>query len=412
MVCAHAYAFDEPLGGDFLDNPYPSLVEARRDHPVYFIEKYNLWLVSRYEDIRNILMDPATFSSANTHKSLFPTPQSVTDFLARSGYNPASPISASGGDLHKRLRSNVAKALSFTPSNLARIRVQGEALAEAMVGALPKKGEFDIVKLLTSRYPAHLIYRLIGFPPEMDRQMLDWSMDRLRLTWSVSSEDEQLAMAAKMVDYWNWCVNFVDENLDNPGDNIAGNFIRIHLQDPSRLSKLEVATLMFSLVFAGHETTSNSIGQTLRLLLEVPSRWEAIKQDPSRIIDYYNETLRYSPPVAAWRRVTTRPVRIGETDVPAGADLLLHFGSGGHDERKFEDGENFRPDLPGRDGHLAFSQGPHFCIGAPLAKLEAEVLLGVLAQRAPDLELVEDQEIKVISTISFRGPSSLLVRRG
>lgn len=411
MAIQEHYAFDDPLEGEFLRDPYPSLAQARKDCPVHHISKYNLWLVSRYEDVRSVLMDPETFSSGNSHKPLFPAPDSVVKFLADSGYNPGSPISASDGELHKRLRSNVAKALALTPSNLGKIRAQAEDLATTMVAALPKQGEFDIVKALTSRYPAHLIYRLIGFPPEMDQQMLNWSMDRLRLTWSVTSEDEQLAMAAKMVDYWNWCVQFVDENLDKPGDNISGNFIRIHLQDPERLSKNEVATLMFSLVFAGHETTANSIGQALRLLLEVSSRWEDVKQNPSRIGAYYNETLRYSPPVAAWRRVATKAASIGGIEVPAGADLLLHLGSAGHDECKFSAGEEFRPDLPGNEAHLAFSQGPHFCLGAPLARLEAEVVLSTLARLTPDLKLVEDQEIDVISTISFRGPSSLIVRQ-
>lgn len=412
MECPYAHAFDEPMAGTFLEDPYPSLIGARRDHPVYFIEKYGLWLVCRYEDVRGVLMDPITFSNANTHKSLYPQFQSVTDFLTRSGFNPASPISASDGALHKRLRSNVAKALAFTPSRLGQIRDEARKLAGAMVEELPRQRPFDIVKQLTSKYPAHLIYRLIGFPPEMDQKMLEWSSDRLRLTWSITSEQEQLSMATRMVDYWNWCVAFVDERWDFPGDDIAGNFIRIHRDDPDRLSRGEVATLIFGLVFAGHETTANSIAQTLRLLLEVPSRWDDILRNPSRIGVYYDESLRYSPPVAAWRRVATKAARIGEVDIPEGADLLLHLGSAGHDECKFDDGENFRPDLPGRSKHLAFSQGSHFCLGAPLARMEAEILIDALVCKAPGLRLVEEQEIKVVSTISFRGPSSLMVIRG
>lgn len=403
--------FDDPLGAEFLDDPYPALAVARKESPVHYISKYNVWLVTRYADVKAILRDDTTFTNANAHLPMFPFAEETARYLKERNYTPSAPLTGSDGALHKRLRDRVGKALGLSPRNVVEIKKSVDEEALRMVASLPKQGAFDIVSSLTSLFPARVIYRLIGFPAEMIGQLLVWSSGRMKIFWSISTVQEQRAMAEGLCAYWDYCKAFIAENLENPKDNITGNLIRLHRENPETLSLNEVTTAVFGLVFAGQETTSNATAQTIYMLLKEPSRWARCAGDLSLVERAFNETLRLTPPVAAWRRYVTRDVEIAGVSVPAGANLLLHLGSTGHDEAKFPEADTF--DLDRRDGndHLAFSVGTHFCLGAPLARLEACSLTAALLQREPNLKLVDNQKVEVTPSFAFRGPKSLLVQR-
>jgi cytochrome P450 len=403
--------FDDPLGPEFLEDPYPSLSVARDECPVHYIEKYNIWLVTRYADVKAILRDDTTFTNASAHLPFFPFAEQTAAYLKERGYSPSLPLTGSDGALHKRMRERVQKALAFTPRNLAEIRRSVDEEATAMVGSLPRESTFDIVSNLTSLFPARVIYRLIGFPREMNGQLLAWSSGRVKIFWSRSTVEEQRSMAEGLSAYWDYCKSFIADNLENPQDNITGNLIRLHRESPDSLSVNELTTVVFGLVFAGQETTANATAQTIYMLLKEPGQWERLAQSPALIDKAFNETLRLTPPVAAWRRYVTRDVEIAGQTIPAGANLLLHLGSTGHDGRKFGAANNFDLDRTDGNDHLAFSYGVHFCLGAPLARLEANSLIGALLKGEPHLELVEDQKMAVMPNVAFRGPTSLLVRR-
>jgi cytochrome P450 len=403
--------FDDPLNAEFLDDPYPSLAVARKESPVHYLSKYNILLVTRYEDVKAVLRDDATYTNATAHLPMFPFSEETVKYLKERNYSPSVPLTGSDGALHKRLRERVGKALRLTPRNLATIKQSVDEEALDMVAALPKEGTFDIVSTLTSLFPARVIYRLIGFPEEMVGRLLVWSTGRMKIFWSMSTVEEQRAMAESLCDYWDYCKAFIAENLEDPKDNITGALIRLHRENPETLSLTEVTTTVFGLVFAGQETTANSTAQTIYMLLKEPSRWTRCVQDPSLVEKAFNETLRLTPPVAAWRRHVTRDVEIAGVSIPAGANLLLHLGSTGHDEAKFREADVFDLDRPDGNDHLAFSVGTHFCLGAPLAKLEACSLTSALLQREPNLRLANDQKIAVTPSFAFRGPKSLVVRR-
>jgi hypothetical protein len=305
----------------------------------------------------------------------------------------------------------VGKALAFTPRKLAEVKQSVDEEAAKMVSALPRESPFDLVSHLTSLFPARVIYRLIGFPQEMIAQLLVWSSGRMKIFWSMSTLEEQLTMAEGLCDYWEYCKAFVAENVRNPQDNITGNLIRLHRENPDSLSLNEVTTIVFGLVFAGQETTSNATAQTIYMLLMEPSRWARVVREPSLIDKAVNETLRLTPPVAAWRRYVTRDVEIAGQAIRAGSSLLLHLGSTGHDQSKFNDADTFDLDRPDGNDHLAFSHGVHFCLGAPLARLEATSLIAALLRGEPRLKLEEKQEITVTASFAFRGPKAIFVQR-
>lgn len=404
--------YSDVLDPSFVADPYPALAQARQEDPAHYLPDYNMWLVSRYADVRAIFKDPDTFSNANAQQPLFAFAPEMAALLQERGFAPGPAISGSNGPLHKRIRMKIAKGLSFTPRNLAVIKAWVDEEAAELVAAFPRTASFDIRAAFTAQFPAKVIYRLIGFPPEMNGQLLEWSTDRMKLYWAQSTVEDQLAMAEGLAAYWRFCETFVEGRLNDPGDDITGNLIRLHLEEPETLSLKEVATIVFGLVFAGQETTSNALAQMIYLLLEDRNRWEAVKADPKLIDAAFNETLRLAPPVAAWRRLTERDVEIGGKAVPAKSHLLLHLGSTGHDADKWPDADSFRLDRERGDEHLAFGQSGHFCLGAPLARLEARSVIEVLTRLEPDLALVEGQKIECYPNISFRGPKALFVQRG
>ena len=166
---------------------------------------------------------------------------------------------------------------------------------------------------------------------------------------------------------------------------------------------------MYELLFAGHETTTGLIGNALRRLLTERHAWEEICRDPSLIPNAIEEVLRFDSSVIAWRRKTTEPVEIGGVRVPAGANLLLLLGSANRDPAVFEDPERFDIHRHNAKEHLSLGFGAHYCLGAPLARLEARIVLEELSIRLPSLRLVPGQTLRFQPNTTFRGPLSLLV---
>jgi cytochrome P450 len=192
--------------------------------------------------------------------------------------------------------------------------------------------------------------------------------------------------------------------------DLARDLIAIHREAPGRLTLDEIASVLFSLSFAGHETTTGLIGNTVRRLLEDPGRWAEIVRRPELIPAAVQESLRYDPSVPAWRRVTTRPVTLAGVDLPAGARLFLWLAAAGRDEAAFDRPGQFDLHRTDADHHLAFGKGLHYCLGANLGKLEAQIAVAELARRFPRLRLAPDQPFTFHPNISFRGPQLLKVQ--
>jgi cytochrome P450 len=169
---------------------------------------------------------------------------------------------------------------------------------------------------------------------------------------------------------------------------------------------LEVAGIVYGLSIAGHETTSNLTTNAVRQLLTHRAQWRALCVDPALIPNAVEEALRFDTSVLTWRRVTTRPVRIGEVDIPAGAKLLLALGAANRDPSRFHDPDVFDVISKNAARHISFGYGIHFCLGASLARMELRIVLELLTRLAPDLDLLENQELSFKPNIAFRGPGN------
>ena len=256
-----------------------------------------------------------------------------------------------------------------------------------------------------------IMFTFMGVPEADWPRLKEWCGSRASLAWGRPAPEEALHHAQQMVLYRRYLRELVASKAGDRADDFASALLEIHDEDPEALTEEEIASILFSLSFAGHETTNNLIGNCVRRLLELPERWARLVAEPALIPGAVDEILRFDPSVPVWRRVTTRPVTLGGVELPAGSKLFLWLAAAGRDAEVFEDPRTFDPERENSRRTLAFGRGIHFCIGSALGRLEATLALEELTRRFPDLSLAPaDQEISFHPNISFRGPQILWVR--
>jgi cytochrome P450 len=395
----------DPLDPDYLADPYPYYARFRREAPVFYAPKIDFWVVSRYEDIRRIVSDPETFSNARVQEPLHPlTPEALEDL--RSGVRVVPTTSTADPPLHKRTRKHAARA--FSARRVAELEGRIREIANGLIDAMISDGRADLVDRFAFPLPASVVFSLIGYPEEDTEMLKSWCSDRLKITWGRPLPEEQKATIEKMTSFFDYIEDFVRRRAEDLRDDYTSDLLRIRAEDEENLSFDEVVSICYSLSFAGHETTTNLILNGLRQLLGQPGLWDELREDPSLIENAVEETLRRDTSVIAWRRSSTRPVEISGVEVPEGARLILLLASANRDEGVFEDPDAFDICRKNANKHIAFSHGIHFCLGAPLARLEARIAFELLAQRLPDLRLSPpDQRFEFDPNMSFRGPKKL-----
>jgi hypothetical protein len=231
----------------------------------------------------------------------------------------------------------------------------------------------------------------------------------LLLVWGRPNENEQIRLAQGLATFWRYVETLVASRAAHPRDDFTSDLLLARDGDLPALTHQEVTQFLHGLLFAGHETTTGLIGNSLRCLLAERRAWEQVCHDPALIPNAVEEVLRFDSSVIAWRRKTTRPVEIGGVPVPADANLLLLLASANRDPAVFEDPDRFDIHRQNARDHLSFGHGAHFCLGAPLARLEARVVLEELSACLPGLRLASGQRLRFQPNTTFRGPLSLLV---
>jgi cytochrome P450 len=249
----------------------------------------------------------------------------------------------------------------------------------------------------------------MGFPEADDEMLKDWCANRLAFSWGQPTADEQVAIANKMLAYWRYVREFTAIKRQDPADDFASELLADHEANPDQLSYNEVESILYGLSFAGHEPVTLLLGNALRTLLSRRDDWRAICDDVSRIPGALDEVIRWDSPQIGWRRITTCDTTLAGVDIPAGTQVFLNLAAANHDPRQFSDPEPFDIARADARNNISFGKGNHYCLGAKFARYEAKVVLEVLTERVPSLDLVPDQEIHPFPNISFRGPSELLV---
>jgi len=406
--CPHASLADEFRPFDLAD-PFPFLARARAEAPVFYSPELDFWVVTRYEEMRAIFLDPQTFSSENTQTPFRERPPAVQRVLDDGGFSGFSGLSARQPPDHTRIRAFVQKA--FTPKRIALLEPDIRALTVSMIERFEKRGRADLVGELVYELPALVIFILLGIPEEDVPRVKQWAQSRVYLNFGDLPVEEQLHHAENLVRYWTYCEELVEARTREPRDDLPGALVRIYQEGDRSITKHEIASLVYGMLTAGHETTTNLLANGFVELLRDRDQWEALRAEPGLIPGAVEELLRTGPSVFAWKRKVKKPARIGDSDIPVGANVLLLIGSANRDERVFADPERLDVRRQNADDHLSFGLGIHYCLGNALARLETRVVLEELTARLPDARLCADQVFTYPPT-TFRGPTSVWVEWG
>jgi cytochrome P450 len=403
------HAHFDPLSPRHLEDPFAVLHELPAGGaPVFYAPAIDYYVVTRYEDIEAIFLDHETFSAGAAQLPLVALSEEAGKILLGGGHRPAPSMVSLDPPDHTRVRRHTARA--FTPRRVAEMTDTIRATVAQLLDEVDVRAPFDLVATLTFPLPATIVFSLIGVPHEDYGRLKRWCGYRAGLTFGRPRPEEQVEHAENIVAYRRYLRELVAEREQRRADDLTSALIDIHDEDPEAFTLDEIASILFSLSFAGHETTNYLIGNLMRRLLEDRARWERVVADPTTIPAAVEETLRFDPSVCVWRRATTQPASVGGVELPAGAKLFLWLAAAGRDASVFPEPDSFDLDRDNARRHLAFGRGIHYCLGASLGKLEAELALEELARRFPGLALVEGQELTFHPNISFRGPQALWVR--
>jgi cytochrome P450 PksS len=388
----------------FKANPHPFYTRLRAHAPVYRVElpdRQIAWLVTRYDDVAATLKDPR----------LAKDPQNAQPIgrRRREKWVPgfARPAARNMLDLdepdHTRLRVLVQKA--FTPRYVEQLSGRIQAICDQLLAAVQDATSFDLMAAYAQPLPVTIISEMLGVPPHHRAQFARWSNSMV----AVSTTWDRLRIVPTVWFFFRYLRRLIAYRRVRPGDDLTSALIRVE-SEHDRLSADELLAMLVILLIAGHETTVNLIGSGTLALLEHPDQLDRLKQDPSLIKPAIEELLRYTSPVdIATERYAREDMVIAGQPILQGEQVLGVLGSANHDERKFSDPDGL--DIARQPNeHLAFGQGRHYCLGAPLARLEGAIAISTLLRRVPDLHLAQPvTSLRWRKSVQLRGLSALPV---
>jgi cytochrome P450 len=369
----------DPLSPEQREDPFAILAAARREQPVFYAPGLHLWVVTRYDDVLAVLKDHETFSSTGALKSA-PLPDAVATVLA-DGYCDMPYIIEIDPPLHDRIRGLATKA--FTPRRIASLEPAIRRIVDELLDPLPQEGEADLIGAFAWPLPLRVLGEFLGLPTKDLAQLHEWGKDWL-LVQQAGPLEKRIAHAKGTVALQHYFLDAVRKRAPEPTDDLIGALVAARSQLDPPLSDVEIAGLPLDLMVAGHVTVTRAIGNALNVLFDCPHLRVPLL-DPDRAPQIIEEILRLESPAQGLFRTATRDTELGGTKIPAGARVMVHFASANRDECVFAEAASIRPDRADLIRHVAFGKGIHFCIGAPLARLELGIALPAVARRLPGL---------------------------
>jgi len=366
-------------------DPFQYFERMREAAPVFQDEESGSWHVFGYDDVQRVLSEFATFSS-----------RMGGDNPSGSGQLFAASLITTDPPRHRQLRSLVTQA--FTPKAVEALAPRIAALTDELLdGITAGGGGADLIQELAYPLPVIVISELLGIPAEDRERFKHWSDVIVSQTRNAPAGGNQDPTTMEMVDYF---LALIEQRRSRPEGDLISSLLSAEI-DGQKLTVPELLGFCSLLLVAGNETTTNLIGNAVLSLHESPDTFERLLQEPALLPQAIEEVLRFRSPVQSMYRVAATETTIGDMRVPAGAPIVAWIGSANRDERQFDRPAEF--DItrnPNR--HLAFGHGIHFCLGAPLARLEARIALEALLARLPGLSVVPGAQLeRMESTIVY-----------
>lgn len=401
---------EDLLRPQYLQDPYPMLEQLREQSRVFNLPDTNIYLVSSYDELTQVFKDRETFSSQNATDPFFPICPEARAILT-SGFPRKPTFTNCDPPRHPKMRAAIAKCL--TPQRWEKSRPAVREYAAGLVRRLADKPVADLVADLTYPLPAFAGFALLGFPLEDTDRIKEWCVHRVLLTYGKLDDAGQVKAAQELTSFWTYVREFIERRQRDPGDDLASDLLALSRSlGEDELSTEDVTNMIYSTALASHETSQNAMLNGLKRILSERPQWDALCADPELIPGAVEELLRLESPVMSLRRTVVRDTELGGVAIPAGSLLMLMPAAGNHDAARFAAPEALDIRRANAREHLTFGKQWHFCMGAPLARFEYQVVLELLSKHTPKMCLVAEQEFRYLPTLQFRAMDQLLVHPG
>ena len=389
----------------YLANPYPFYLRLRREAPIFWSEAMGAWLLTRYRDAEAALRDPRLISGTRIAAAVQQLPETVQPEVRALQNHISTWMGFIDPPDHTRLRALVSNV--FTPRMIRSLRPRIQTIVDELLDRVQDAGRMDVIADFAFPLPAIVIAEMLGLPPADREQFKQWSNDVMaflgtgRPQVDVARRAQQGVYALK-----GYLRSIFSQRRQSPQDDLISALLIVE-QEGDRLSEEEMFGMCVFLLVAGHETTLALIGNGLLALLRHPDRKRTLQDDPALIETAVEEFLRYDSPIQHQTRVAREDFELEGRQIRQGQRVLPMLGAANRDPAQFDDPD--RLDIRRQPNpHLAFGYGIHFCLGAPLARLEGQIAIGAILRRMPALQLMTESLTWRVHT-SMRNPEMLPV---
>jgi len=371
----------DPRNPDFVQDPYPFYARWRAEHPVFYWRELGHWCFARYDDVGALLRD-RRFGRQILHVATreelgWPeTPEHLVPFYRFEDHS----LLEVEPPVHTRLRGFINP--SFLPRQIERLRPEVERLANELIDGFAAKGSTDLISSFAEPVPVMVIARFLGVPDEMASQILSWSHDMVAMYQARRDRAVEERASAATVEFTAYMRGLLGQRRTEPSDDFLSQLLTARDEDGSSLTEDELVTTAILLLNAGHEATVHSLGNGAQALLRHGKAADFLA-DPVRCSE---EMLRFDTPLHMFKRYALEDLEYAGLKLRKGEQIGLLLASANRDERKFPHAAEF---LPTRhpNQHVSFGAGIHYCVGAPLARLEMQTALRILFERLPSIRL-------------------------
>ncbi|MGW2036905.1 cytochrome P450 [Streptomyces virginiae] len=392
-------------------DPYPLYDRARRAEGLTYVPEFDAWLVARDSEVREVLLRAEDFSSANALLPDVPLSEAALGVLPR-GFGPRPTVVSSDGAAHRRHRAPLNRGLSA--ARVAAMVPYVRTCAAGLVDGFAADGAAELVEAYAQRLPGMVVGRLIGLDPADVPAAVRGGYRAEELLFRPLPPEGQAAAAEDVVALQHLLDGYVRDRRAHPRDDLCSAMVAALAPGTGELTleqRHELVTSLQNLLIAGFLTTGALIATTLLHLLDDDRRqWRMLCADPSLIPAAVEEAARHDTAIQAFRRTTTRPVRLGGTELPAGAAVLVAYGAANRDGERYARPGEFDVTRPLNRQHLAFGHGPHGCPGSQLAREQLRLTLELLTGRLPGLRPAPGRpRPRMRPTLIHRSPEALHV---
>jgi len=387
-----------------MNNPFPAYEKLRKERPVFFDDISKYWIITRYNDVKQILLDENSFSAELERMNYKELSNEAISILDPINFVEIYGLSSTENPTHDKVKRVLMPIFNKLFEEVIKPIVS--EIVDQEIEKIRGAKRFDIIEKVFYNLPAEIIFRILGIPRTEVENVKQWSESRMFLTWGDSSE--QAYHARNIVKYWHYCVELVNRKKQNPGNDLPSYLLSVHLENKYLISIEEITLLCYGLVFSGHTTTTVFLAESLKLLLE-SKKWEELSLGIIPISQTCNEMLRLCPSAFTRRRLSLKEVVIAGVTIPKNEKILLAIGSANRDKEIFKRPNRIDFERKNSNQHLSFGRGFHYCIGAKLVHLEYEIVLSKLITLFPNLKLSSKNDFVYQRNLSIRSMNSLFV---